>query len=202
MPLSTPTSPPIVPPAPRWAILPLARGAPAEPTARTWLARQLGVGAGDLAIERDPRGRPRLGKPFTTCDTSWSHSGQHLLVALGHGLRVGIDLEWLRPRPSAMALARRFFRAHEVDWLALQPAAQRERAFLRLWCAKEAALKAHGHGLAFGLDRLGFIEHAGKLRLRDCDPALGDAAHWQLRELAPAEGYLGALAWRACGWSA
>jgi len=72
----------------------------------------------------------------------------------------------------------------------------RERAFLRLWCAKEAVLKAHGHGLAFGLHRLEFADIQGRLHLQACDPALGRAEHWSLQEIAPAPGYLGALAWR------
>ena len=79
--------------------------------------------------------------------------------------------------------------------------AVRDHAFLRLWCAKEAVLKAHGHGVSFGLHRLRFGEEGhgyqhGNLRLVECDPELGEPAQWQLRELQPAPGYLGALAWR------
>ena len=36
-----------------------------------------------------------------------------LLVAVGLGIRVGVDLEYLRPRPRALPLARRFFTAQE-----------------------------------------------------------------------------------------
>lgn len=187
---------PITSSAPHWTWLPLARGAPAESSARSWLAAQLGA-AGDLPITRDARGRPRLGAPLADYDCNWSHSGQRLLVALGRGLQVGIDCERLRPRPRALEVARRYFDAREAAWLAAQPAATRDRAFLRLWCAKEALLKAHGHGLAFGLDRLRFVERGDRLRLVDCDPALGRAQDWQLRELAPSAGYLGALAWRS-----
>ena len=74
--------------------------------------------------------------------------------------------------------------------------AARERAFLRLWCAKEAVLKAHGHGLAFGLHRLEFATTGGRLHLHACDRALGRPEHWSLEEIEPAPGYLGALAWR------
>ena len=59
-----------------------------------------------------------------------------------------------------------------------------------------ALLKAHGHGLAFGLHRLAFAECDGALALVDADPALGDPAQWQLREFVPAPGYRAALAWK------
>jgi 4'-phosphopantetheinyl transferase len=180
---------------PRWTWLPRPAGIAAESLARAWLAPLLGCTADALAIGRDGHGRPRLGEPFSDWDVNWSHSGAGLLVALARRQRVGIDLEWLRPRPAALQLARRFFAAREAQWLASLAASGREHAFLRLWCAKEAVLKAHGRGLAFGLDRLVFTCVDGRLQLSDCDPALGPASHWRLLELAPAPGYLGAMAW-------
>ncbi|GAB2629301.1 4'-phosphopantetheinyl transferase family protein [Novilysobacter erysipheiresistens] len=185
---------------PCWTWLPLPPDASAEPLARAWMARLLDCAADALPIGRDRHGRPWLDEPFSDWDGNWSHSGAGLLVALGHRQRVGIDLEWQRPRPRALELARRFFTGAEADALAGLAAPQRERAFLRLWCAKEAVLKAHGHGLAFGLDRLAFAgvdtDADAALRLVACDPALGRPSEWNLRELAPAPGYLGALAWR------
>ena len=183
-------------PPPSWTWQPLPRGAAAEPLARAWLAQALAAGGDALPIQRDPRGRPQLGAPFAAWDCNWSHSGGGLLVVLGQGLQVGVDLEWQRPRTRALALARRYFTAAEADWLETLEMAARERAFLRLWCAKEAVLKAHGHGLAFGLHRLEFADAQGRLRLQACDPALGRPEHWSLQEIAPAPGYLGALAWR------
>ncbi len=182
----------------RWHWLPHAAGSAAEPLARAWLAAQLGVSPdGALALDRDGRGRPRLGRPYDGHDCSWSHSSDGLLLALGAGVRVGADLERLRPRPRAQALAERYFTAPEARWLDSKADSERERAFLRLWCAKEAVLKAHGHGLVFGLDRLRFEEHDGALRLAACDPRLGAASAWALREFAPAPGYLAALAWQS-----
>lgn len=180
----------------QWALLPQAARAPAEPVARAWLAAQLGVPAAALPLARDGRGRPQLDGSFARLDCNWSHSGEHLLVAWGDGVRVGVDLERQRPRPRALALAQRFFTASESAWLTARPEAERDGAFARLWCAKEAVLKAHGHGLSFGLDRLRFAERDARLALVECDAALGAADDWSLRELDPAPGYVGALAWR------
>lgn len=150
-----------------------------------------------MPLARDARGRPQLWAPFARHDCNWSHSGDGLLVALGEGMQVGIDLERHRPRPRALALAQRFFTAAEAQWLAGHDTPDAlDLAFQRLWCAKEAVLKAHGHGLSFGLDRLCFEQHDEGLRLLCCDPALGLAREWSLQELVPAPGYVGALAWR------
>ena len=178
---------------PRWTLLAHARGEAATPPVQAWLAGEFGGDPGDYAFERDPRGRPRLLQANLDCN--WSHSGEGLLVALGRNLHVGIDLEWPRPRPRAQELARRFFHASEADWLDRLDAPARQRTFVRLWCAKEAVLKAHGHGLSFGLDKLVLVDTPGGLRLADCDPALGAPAQWTLEELAPFPGYVGALAW-------
>ena len=67
---------------------------------------------------------------------------------------------------------------------------------MRLWCAKEALLKAHGQGLSFGLDKLVFAERGNALALVACDDALGAPGDWTLHEWMPLEGYRAALAWR------
>lgn len=178
----------------RWIWRPLPRGARAEPLARDWLAGELDWQADALPIRRDPRGRPQLDAPLQGFDCNWSHSGEGLLVVLGEGVKVGADIEWRRPRTRALELAHRYFAAAEAEWLAGLVGEARDEAFLRLWCAKEAVLKAHGHGLAFGLDRLAFIDTPAGLLLHACDPALGRPGQWALRELVPAPGYLGAVA--------
>ncbi len=185
----------------RWGWLPREAAVPAEAQARAWLAAQLQTSAEALPLRRDAWRRPHIDAPFERHDINWSHSGQGLLVALADGgARVGVDLEWQRPRPRALELAKRYFTPPEHDWLArLADPLAREQAFLRLWCAKEAVLKAHGRGLAFGLDRLAFVDGPEGLRLVECHPDLGAPGDWALQALRPAPGYLGALAWRPGG---
>lgn len=182
---------------PHVAWMPRDRAVAPQAQAAAWLAREATFDAAAIAFERDAHGRPNLQPPLQAWDCNWSHSGDGLLVAAGLHLRVGVDLEWLRPRPRALQLAERFFAPPEFDWVRAAPDDAGEPRFLRLWCAKEAVLKAHGRGLAFGLDRLQFVEREGALMLHACDAELGEPAAWQLRELAPAPGYVGALAWCA-----
>ena len=171
-------------------------GQPAEPLARLWLAGVLGWEPAAVALVRDALGRPRLGASQHEWDVSWSHSGQGLLIAMGEGVDIGVDLERIKPLPRALALARRFFAGSEADWLAALPIQAHESAFLRLWCAKESVLKAHGRGLAFGLDKLAFGEVDGVLQLLACDRQLGQPDDWALREFMPRPGYRAAIAWR------
>ncbi len=187
---------PILPPSLRWTWRDHVPGTAAEVAARAWLGPLLRVEPEAVPLHRDVHGRPRLECPAEGCDTGWSHSGEGLVIAFGRGLVLGIDLERMRPRPRALALARRFFAASEADWLEGIPEPAREQSFLRLWCAKEALLKAHGRGLSFGLAKLAFAERGGALVLADCDPALGAPGDWKLHEWSPRPGYRAALAWR------
>lgn len=176
-----------------WALVPQPPAVAAQRLAQVWLAPRLGA-APQLA--RDTHGRPRLDHAHAGRDVSWSHSGDRLLLALADGVEVGADLERLRPRARALELAARFFAPSESAWLQAQPAHARDLAFVRLWCAKEAVLKAHGRGIVFGLHRFEVGERDGAMALLSADPALGDTARWRLHEFAPAPGYRAALAWR------
>ena len=180
----------------RWAWLPHPRAQAAEPLARRWLERQLDLARNTLPLARETRGRPRIASPEGRHDASWSHSGEGLLVALGEGVELGVDMEWRRPRPRALEVAQRYFAPEETAWLEASAPERRGDVFLRLWCAKEAVLKAHGYGLAFGLHRLVFAETGSGLAMRACDAALGAPRDWRLHEFAPVDGYVAAIAWR------
>jgi 4'-phosphopantetheinyl transferase len=127
-------------------------------------------------------------------DVGWSHSGGRLLLAHVASGHVGVDLERLARRVDALRIARRQFASAEIALLQDLDEAARAIAFLHLWCAKEAVLKAHGHGIAFGLARAAFDVTEDTLRMTHCDPALGDVADWRLHAFSPEPGYLAVLA--------
>jgi len=171
------------------------RGDSSETLLLPWLAQKLGQFPQTLGIERDARGRPYLVGTHDV-DVNWSHSGQRLLVVLGRGVRLGVDIEFQRPRRNALALAERFFAPAEAAQLQSLPGIARELAFTRLWCAKEAILKAHGHGLSYGLDRVVFVLDEDGWRLVRCEGEIGRAEDWTVHAFSPNTGYLAALAWR------
>ncbi len=165
-----------------------------QPLLRT-LAVYLGIEADEVTLVEGAHGRPRLDLAHkASLDFNWSHSGEHALIAVARDIAPGIDVELRRPRPRALPLARRFFGSDEAEALAALPNDARDAAFLELWTAKEAVLKAHGHGISYGLKRLRILSTPERLRLVRFDGE--DTAAWQLLRLAVAPGLIAALAWR------
>ncbi|MEP6881786.1 MAG: 4'-phosphopantetheinyl transferase superfamily protein, partial [Dokdonella sp.] len=113
---------------------------------------------------------------------------------------LGVDVERgsMRRSRSAHELATRFFASDEALALAGLPDTQRERAFLHLWTCKEAVLKAIGHGLSFGLDRLRFAldDNGEPHALVSIADEAGSASEWQIHRFDPGSGHVGSLAWR------
>jgi len=169
----------------------------AEPAARAHLAAVLGYAPRALPLQRDLYNRPQLTGELAHWDCNWSHSGEHMLLALGKGVRLGVDVEQQRSRRQLRPLIRRFFHADEITWLESLDDTACEEAFFRLWCAKEALLKAYGRGLSFGLHKLCFrLTTNNDVYLSACDPALGAVYQWQLQSWQPLPGYHAALAWK------
>lgn len=161
----------------------------------TVLAAYLGTDANSICLSVGSHGRPALAaRHDQTLGFNWSHTGDHALIAVGRHVLPGIDVERLRPRPRAMQIAQRFFSAEEVDALSRLAEHDQEQAFLRIWTAKEAVVKALGRGLAFGLDRLsiGCIDQElALLRLEG-----SNATDWQLHALPIDAELTAAIAWR------
>lgn len=169
----------------------------------TLLAGYLGIPASAVILDQDDRGKPHLAHSMSgqgdtrRLDFNWSHSGDYALIAISRDGPVGVDIERHGKNMRTLDLARRFFAPSETEALASFPPDARDRAFIGLWCAKEAVLKAAGEGLSFGLARLAFAHHGAEdWTLANLDPALGQADAWQLVGFDAAPGYRGALAWR------
>lgn len=167
------------------------------------LAGYLGIPESAVALDEDARGKPHLANSAgalgdsAVLEFNWSHSGDYALVALSRRGAVGVDIERLGKKLRAIEIARRFFDGEEAATLAALDADVRDHAFIGLWCAKEAVLKAAGEGLSFGLARLAFAHAAGAdWNLATADPTLGDVRDWQVWGFDPAPGYRGCVAWR------
>lgn len=171
----------------RWQAMPVAL--PAQALAQTWLRNVVGDVAA-AGLHRDARGRPRLARG----DAGWSHSHGRLLLAYAEHGRLGVDIEPRGRRMDALGIARRYFADEEVIALESLDGDARHFAFLRLWCAKEAVLKAHGSGIVFGLHKVVFDAGGERLHMRRCDPALGRVDDWCMHELAPEPGFIAVLA--------
>jgi 4'-phosphopantetheinyl transferase len=164
--------------------------------ARHILGAYLGIPAREVAIRTDRRGKPHLDSTRHGAHLRFnlSHSRDLALVALGDR-EIGVDVEAARPACDADALVGRYFSREECDeYLALAPA-ERPRAFFAAWTLKEAYLKARGEGLAGGLDGCTVPMHPdAPARLIAVRARPGEAGRWTFARLAPAPGYVGAVA--------
>lgn len=129
---------------------------------RRLLAERLHCPAGSLAFHIGEHGKPML------CNHHWqfnlSHSGDWLAIALCASGPLGVDIEMGQRRRQILPLAHRFYAQSEYEWQLALPEAEQESAFYRLWSRKEAVLKAHGAGIAAGLDKVRFVpEEAWRL---------------------------------------
>lgn len=176
--------------------LPYRRTLQREPL-RALLAAYLDCATERVRFDDDVHGKPHLaGAHRDALQFSWSHGGDLALVALARGVDVGVDVERTATRTRALELAQRFFDPDEAVALAAHTDAARNAAFLRLWCVKEAVLKALGRGIAFGLERIVFAEAGENWVPQRFAPEAGLATEWRVHALTPAAGYAGALAWR------
>ena len=167
--------------------------------ARELLERLLAGYAGlDSApdIVRGKHGKPHA-PALPDIDFNVSHTRAHVAIAFARGQPLGVDIESMDRRIEALDIARRYFAASEAAALEALPASERTAAFLRLWTAKEAVLKALGAGLHFGLDRLRFaLDPTGRpTQVTEIAAEAGDASIWRFALFEPTPDLVGAVAW-------
>jgi 4'-phosphopantetheinyl transferase len=117
---------------------------------RRLLADCTGRPPAQLAFEEEQGAKPRLAAAGAW-DFNTSHAGDFVAVCAAP-FPVGLDLEVFREVPEMDRIVRRYFHRDEAEaWLARPPTSQ-HADFFTLWCAREAAMKCAGLGLAAGME--------------------------------------------------
>ena len=86
----------------------------------------------------------KYGKPYLKNNKiffSLSHSGEYVVLGISD-CEIGIDIEKICPYDNS--ISNRFFTKEENDWLKKQG---NDKAFYKLWTAKESVMKLTGEGL-------------------------------------------------------
>jgi 4'-phosphopantetheinyl transferase len=182
----------------------MARG-----TLRSILSHYLHLAPSGIKFTYTPQGKPLLDRAFLTVDQpvnvpnftalrntqfpniqfNLSHSQDLAVYGVTLDRPLGIDVEYLRPLKDTLSLAKRWFTPKEYTEILQHP--DPTTTFFRFWTAKEAYLKATGAGLRH-LSRVEIcISADGSLQLRELSTT---PQKWSIVELAPAPGYVGALA--------
>lgn len=125
---------------------------------RRLLGRYLAAGPAEMRFGRTPccecgsaeHGPPRIDWPPTDITCNLSGSGDHWLLAVTRGRRVGADIEVPRDVDTGQ-LALVCLTAAEQQYLSAHREDERPGVFYRCWTRKEAVLKACGVGLSSSL---------------------------------------------------
>jgi 4'-phosphopantetheinyl transferase len=167
---------------------------------RNILAAYVGLAPARLVFREGPHGKPAL--EGIELEFNLSHSSEYALIAVSRRRRVGVDVERIRADFASQAVARRFFAAAEVAALAASAPHEYPTAFFRCWTRKEAYVKARGDGLTLELDRFEVpLEVEARRAVASCLDDPSELSRWELRELQPARGYMGALVAEGHGWT-
>ncbi len=161
---------------------------------RLLLGDYLGLPGKDVILDRSERGKPTLdARHGDSLHFSIAASSGCCLVGVTSGSVIGVDLEPLGRRAGKpLALARRYFSAHELGELQGLDSEALDEAFLHTWACKEAVVKAGGTGIANALCRF-------TVNVRPGEPAAvlamddDQAEAWQLRSFSLPGGLVGAV---------
>jgi 4'-phosphopantetheinyl transferase len=127
------------------------------------------TGRSDWDFRTGAFGKPELFEPFGALPLRFNltHTAGLVACALVHGHDVGIDAEAVDRKCNYLELAQRFFTTQEVEDLGRRPAEARGEAFLAIWTAKEAVIKATGQGLRMPLDSFSVDSVQPRVAFRD-----------------------------------
>lgn len=148
-------------------------------------------------FEYSPLGKPRLSDLLGDRNLQFniSHSHELALYSFTRGDRIGIDLESERLHSDVIEIARRFFTNNEAAYLASLSEKQQISAFLQIWTAKEAYLKATGEGIANSLNKVEIaIDDALEVSLVAVGDNFSVAKNWLMQKVFLAEDYLATVA--------
>lgn len=143
----------------------------------------------------------RYGRPFLCMDQktfpllfNLSHSHNLCMIAVSPGLEIGIDVEYMDRDINVQEVANRFFSKGEVEKINSLPEDFRRYTFFRCWTRKEAYLKAKGKGLSMGLHQFEVsLLPTEPPAVLSSDDSPEDVDRWNVFDLDPSPGYIGAL---------
>ncbi len=164
---------------------------------RDVLSRYLHCDGRDISFDKTVFGKPFVTKPteLPRLEFNLSHSGDLVLVGVCRGLRVGIDVEEMRPVDDLLSIAEMYFTPDESAFIHGQLPSDRERTFFRCWTRKEACVKAVGKGLVIPLNSIEtHISSQAPVILSESTPNSSDEVSWRIADLDLYENYVAAIA--------
>jgi 4'-phosphopantetheinyl transferase len=122
-----------------------------------------------------------------------SHTEDMTLIALTLGRELGVDVECVRPISELDSIVEIYFTSRERDMLRTMDDTARRDAFYRCWTRKESYAKATGGDLSVALRGFDSMLSSAPADRPALD-APREPSGWNLHDLLPADGYVGAVA--------
>ncbi|HYC89892.1 MAG TPA: 4'-phosphopantetheinyl transferase superfamily protein [Thermoanaerobaculia bacterium] len=162
---------------------------------RTVLSKYAAVDPKEWVFSTNAYGRPEIANPEVR-DLTFNLSHTHHLIVLGVTKRraLGVDVENIRDREAAIAVADHYFAPPEVAALHATPEEQQHYRFFEYWTFKESYIKARGMGLSLPLDKFSFHYRDDEAVEIAIAPELADQPErWQFWQFRPEPHYLVAV---------
>jgi len=153
---------------------------------RTVLSRHAPIAPAAWSFAQNAFGRPFIADPPAEArglQFNLSHTEALVVLVVGRGREVGIDVECTQ-RHAPLDVAQRYFSPAESAALSALPPASQAARFWDLWTLKESYLKARGMGLSLPLDAFTVRFDDAQLAL-DVEPRAEDpGSGWHLWQFA------------------
>lgn len=178
------------------------RFAVARAMLRVLLGAYVSQAPAELRFDEGHAGKPRLAAALTNVRLEFnvSHSADVAVVGIAHGLRLGVDVEVVRPVPHHEGIAHGNFVPAEYERLMALAPERRLAGFFAGWTRKEACVKAIGAGLSAPLDRFEVtLDPDAPAALLSIDGSEAAAAAWSLWGFERGDGVWVAAAADAAG---
>jgi 4'-phosphopantetheinyl transferase len=163
---------------------------------RTVLSRYADVAPREWTFAVNDYGRPLIANAAASArqiSFNVSHTDSLIILAVGHGHEVGVDVENTRARAACIEVADRFFAPEEVSALHALPKARQQQRFFEYWTLKESYIKARSMGLSIPLDHFSFDLSEDGIGISIHPDERDRPQRWRFWQMSFGPGYLGAL---------
>ncbi|MDC8829469.1 4'-phosphopantetheinyl transferase superfamily protein [Alteromonas sp. chi3] len=157
-----------------------------------------------LRFTTSSHGKPALQNNTSQLQFNLSHSHDAVVIAVTRGAAIGVDVEFMKARPTMADIAQHYF--HRQEWHSVKQAIESGdkrhalQQFYKVWALKEAFIKAEGRGMAIPGDSFYFHPiDTPSPAMALTDDITTDATHWHFHHQFVDSQYSVALALNATG---
>jgi len=118
---------------------------------RLILADLYAVPVSAIEFDYSPNGKPFVKNPVAQArwGFSISHAGDKILIGVSLNREIGVDIEVVAQRQNIDHVLQSLFSPLDYEWVDSGDESKRLERFYKIWCRREATLKAYGKGARY-----------------------------------------------------